>query len=124
MLGAKIDGVVYGDTNIVAVKALEREIAHKFSLLQNYPNPFNPSTTISYDLPASGHVTAKIYDLTGRLVQVIANADQAAGSHQILWDGTDFQDKPVAAGVYICRVEFASGNGQKKVKNIKLSLLR
>ena len=40
-------------------------IPKTYALLQNYPNPFNPSTTIRFELPFSGFVTLKIYDVLG-----------------------------------------------------------
>ena len=100
------------------------EIPQEFVLHQNYPNPFNPTTTISYELPTSGQVIIKIYDLTGRLVKVIANATQPAGSHSAQWDGTDFRGTPVAAGIYIYRIEFVGTNGKKMVQSKKMSLVK
>ena len=91
---------------------------------QNYPNPFNPGTEINYELQASGQVQIKIYDLTGRLVKVIANATQPAGAHSAQWDGTDFQGTPVAAGIYIYRIEFVGTNGKKMVQSKKMSLVK
>jgi Ca-activated chloride channel family protein len=95
-----------------------------FALHQNYPNPFNPTTTISYELPIAGQVVIKIYDINGRLVKVIANVQQPEGSHSIQWDGTDFSERPVAAGVYICRLEFIAANGEKFIRSMKMSLVR
>jgi hypothetical protein len=51
----------------------------EFGLMQNYPNPFNPSTTISYRLPVSVHVSLKIYDLLGREMAILVNEFQNAG---------------------------------------------
>jgi hypothetical protein len=97
---------------------VEREaeaVPDEFMLYQNYPNPFNPTTTISYELPLAGQVVIKIYDIDGRLVKVIANVQQPEGTHSIQWDGTDFNEHPVAAGVYICRLEFITSNGEKLI---------
>jgi len=53
-------------------------IPTSYSLLQNYPNPFNPSTIISYQLPKSGLVTLKIYDVLGREVSTLVNEQKTA----------------------------------------------
>ena len=95
-----------------------------FALHQNYPNPFNPATTISYEIPAAGHVTIKIYDLTGRLVKVLVNQNLQPGAHSITWDGTDMRGAKVAAGIYIYQIEFTSIDGRKWVQSKKMSLVR
>jgi len=42
-------------------------------LYQNSPNPFNPSTTIRYDVPTSGFVSLKIFDVLGREIATLVN---------------------------------------------------
>ena len=120
----QLESAIINGKIMTGIKTNKRKNPSGFALLQNYPNPFNPSTMLTYDLPVNGYVVIKIYALTGRLVKVIANGNQPAGSHQIRWDGTDFRDDPATTGVYICRLEFASANGQKLTKSIKLSLIR
>ncbi len=44
-----------------------------FILYQNYPNPFNPSTTIDFNIPETGFVTMKIYDIIGNEIAVLVN---------------------------------------------------
>ena len=50
-------------------------IPKKYALLQNYPNPFNPNTTIRFELPFSGLVTLKIYDVLGNEVVTLVNEE-------------------------------------------------
>ena len=83
--------------------AVHRPLPQKYQISQNYPNPFNPTTTISYKLPAGKDkylVTLKIYDALGRLIKVLVEAYQASGSYEVIWDGTDFNGKAVASGIY------------------------
>jgi hypothetical protein len=68
-------------------------------LEQNYPNPFNPATTITYRLPAAGHVTLVIYDILGREVARPVDAAQSAGAHDVF-----FAARNLAAGVYVYRL--------------------
>ncbi len=68
-------------------------------LMANYPNPFNPSTNISYNLPTSGHVTLKVYDVLGREVKTLVNEDQALGTYSVRFDASR-----LASGVYLYRL--------------------
>ncbi|MBT6517642.1 MAG: T9SS type A sorting domain-containing protein, partial [Candidatus Marinimicrobia bacterium] len=40
--------------------------------------PFNPTTTIQYELPENAFVNIRIYDLNGRLVNTLVNAQKSA----------------------------------------------
>lgn len=64
-----------------------------------HPNPFKPSTTISYTLEKSAHVTLQVFDVKGRLVETLVNADKAADTHYQVWNATN-----AAPGVYLYRL--------------------
>jgi len=96
----------------------------QFVLQQNYPNPFNPETTIRYELSGSGFVTVKVFDITGRLVKVLVSGWQTMGTQNTIWDGADFDGNLVAAGIYICQVEFMGEDGRKMVQSRKMSLVK
>ena len=72
----------------------------EFCLTQNYPNPFNPETVIEYRLPLKGKVKLTVYNILGDEVAVIAQGEQEAGIHQVVFDGSGF-----ASGVYVYRLE-------------------
>lgn len=72
-----------------------------FQLSQNFPNPFNPSTKISYRLPASGFVSLRIFDMTGREVRNLVNGYQESGEHTI-----NFEPGSESSGIFIYRLEF------------------
>jgi|GEM_PF-5525714 len=84
-----------------------------------YPNPFNPTTTISYGLPKDQQVKLIIYDLTGRQVKTLVNAQQSAGMHSIQWDGTNGYGQQVSSGVYFYRLTVS-----RSVKTHKMLLIR
>ncbi len=57
-----------------------------FQLDQNYPNPFNPATTISYAIPAGGHVKLVVDNLLGQEVAVLVDGRQEAGGHTVTFN--------------------------------------
>ena len=67
----------------------------KYSLEQNYPNPFNPKTVISYQLPVSGNVSLRIYDVLGNEVAILIDGYNEAGKHKVDFDATGLN-----SGVY------------------------
>lgn len=70
-----------------------------YSLAQNYPNPFHPSTTIGFGLPEPSAVKLVVYDLLGREVMTVAQADYPAGMHKVQLDASR-----LASGLYIYRL--------------------
>lgn len=72
-----------------------------YRLSQNYPNPFNPETKISFTIPKAGDVTIKIYDIQGREVTTLVNASMNAGTHEVVWNGTNASGARVASGMYV-----------------------
>ncbi|MBX7041439.1 MAG: T9SS type A sorting domain-containing protein [Ignavibacteria bacterium] len=82
-------------------------IPFEFSLHQNFPNPFNPVTTISYDLPNSGFVRLKVYDMLGREVKTLVNAIKTAGFHR-----AQFKAERLACGAYFYRLSASGEAGE------------
>ena len=77
-------------------------------LAANQPNPFAPSTAIDYSLASEGDVRIHVYSANGRAVRTLVSARLPAGPHRTTWNGTDDTGRPVASGVYWCRMESGS----------------
>jgi hypothetical protein len=75
----------------------------RYNLSQNYPNPFNPSTTIEYQVPASAHVTLRVFDVVGREVATLVNEQQAVGNYSVR-----FNQPTNASGIYYYRLQAGS----------------
>jgi hypothetical protein len=89
----------------------------EFKLQQNSPNPFKGSTAISYNVPASGNVTLKVYNIAGQVVKTLVNGQQPAGAQQVAWDGKDEGGRKASAGVYVYQL---NANGQTQTKRLTL----
>jgi photosystem II stability/assembly factor-like uncharacterized protein len=80
---------------LISVSNISNKVPHKFFLHQNYPNPFNPVTNIKFDLPISGYVEIKIFDLLGREISTLVNRQMQPGVYAIDWDASNYP-----SGVY------------------------
>jgi competence protein ComEC len=90
-----------------------------FQLAQNHPNPLRQATDISYQLPASGPVSLKVYNIMGQEVRTLANGIMPAGSHCASWDGRDDQGRQVSPGIYYYRLSSGSNSSCKKLTVIR-----
>ena len=52
---------------------------HVLGFDQNFPNPFSQSTTLRYSLPQAMQVRLAVYDILGRQVELLVDAQQDAG---------------------------------------------
>lgn len=84
-------------------------------LYNNYPNPFNPETTISFSLKEAGQVKLNVYNLKGQLVATLVDARLPEGSHKIVWNGKDRNNRSVASGVYFYRMQAANFSSTRKM---------
>jgi len=86
-------------------------VAHRglplaYFLSDAVPNPFNPATVIEYSLPERSSVTLCIFDLAGRLVNVLVEGEEmAAGTHSATWTGRDAHGHSMPSSTYFCRLE-------------------
>ncbi len=96
------------------------DVPSELYLGQNYPNPFNPSTAIRFGLPEARSVTLTIFDLSGRRITTLLDAEPlAAGYHSRIWNGMDHKGERCSTGVYFSRVEAGGSH-----RNRKMSLLK
>ena len=95
---------LYPSDLVLATAVDNRHLPQDYALT-NYPNPFNPSTTISFRLPEAADVKLIVYDLRGYQVRTLVNRHLGAGAYRVLWQGRDSQERPVASGVYLYRLQ-------------------
>lgn len=97
---------------------IEIGLPGKYNLSQNYPNPFNPVTKIDYDLPKDSKISIKLYDITGREIMTLVNAQQSAGNYTIQLNAGN-----LASGIYIYSL-VANSNGNNTVITKKMNVIK
>ncbi|HWA05017.1 MAG TPA: T9SS type A sorting domain-containing protein, partial [Ignavibacteria bacterium] len=91
---------ISGGTAVIGIEQISAEIPNRFELKQNYPNPFNPTTSIEYNVPKASNVLLKVYDVTGREVQVLVNENQVSGTYRVNMTALN-----MASGIYFYVLE-------------------
>ncbi len=112
------EGLPKGKTEEITIESLS--VVKDYGLAQNYPNPFNPSTMIKYQLPVSGHVTLKVYDVLGKEVATLINRKQDVGYYEVEFDGSG-----LASGMYIYKIDVQSADpsNHKNFSKVKKMLM-
>ncbi|MCX7798079.1 MAG: T9SS type A sorting domain-containing protein [Melioribacter sp.] len=95
----KKDGFVYRSTNPITMVENFSTTQNTFQLSQNYPNPFNPVTTIEYSIPQKEKVKLAVYNILGKLVSILIDDYQNAGSYKI-----KFYASNLSSGIYFYRI--------------------
>jgi hypothetical protein len=99
--------------------AVEDERPETVSLASVYPNPARASATVAWSLAREAPVTIGVYDLAGRLVRQLASGTLPGGTHTARWDGADFTGRPVAAGVYVVRLQAPGVNDSRHLALVR-----
>jgi len=99
---------------LVEVDRSEASLPTLTEVHQNYPNPFNAETNISYTLAEDGHVSLKIYDITGRLVTALVDEHQQPGERVVGWDA-----EGVSSGIYFYKLTTSDCTATKKMNLLR-----
>ena len=86
----------------------EAGIPEEYVLNPNYPNPFKDATNIRMAVPDHGHVTLKIFNITGQEVTTLVDRPLNAGYHLFKWNPSNLGN-----GVYFAQM--TAGNQFSKV---------
>jgi hypothetical protein len=73
-------------------------------MLTAEPNPFRSAARLSYEIPVAARIALNVYDRSGRLVAVLVSGQVTPGRYNLTWHATDREGRPVAPGVYFCRL--------------------
>jgi len=89
------------------------------ALYQNTPNTFNPRTTISFSISQDGPTRLVVYNVAGRLVDVLVDEVLRADTYEFIWEGKDENGRGVASGVYLYHLTAPGFSAAKKMTLVR-----
>jgi hypothetical protein len=85
------------------------------TLAQNRPNPSRGSTAITFTLAAAGRIQLSVFDVEGREVARLFDAEAPVGPHAVAWDGMSSNGKRSRPGTYFYRLQTPDGTLTRKM---------
>ena len=101
----------------IGIEPVGSIIPGEYKLYPAYPNPFNPETKIKFAVPhnAGGeNMTISVFDINGRLVEILAEGKFPAGEYEVNFNGVNF-----SSGVYFYRLDSPDFSASGKMILIK-----
>ena len=74
--------------------------------LMVYPNPFSQQTNITFSVDEPGEVVVEIYNIQGRLIKTLMDAQVCQGNYTMFWKAENHTGSKGAANEYICKLLF------------------
>ncbi len=112
--GAGPWSVVWQFTSITTVDVETETVPEVFALAVNYPNPFSTTTHIMWSLPDVQDVRLTIYDVHGRIVDVLLAKRLGAGRYEVNWGPPALPN-----GLYFYRLEAGPYSGVRRMIRVK-----
>ncbi len=101
------------------VESTQNQVPNTQCQLTNYPNPFNPTTTISFSLINDSDIEISVYNIKGQKVKTLINDQYSKGSHSVIWNGKDSNNKSVSTGIYFYKISAGKETQVKKMLLLK-----
>jgi PKD repeat protein len=98
----------------IGIQNISSNVPEKFALYNNYPNPFNPVTIIKFDVAQVQKVKIIVYDVLGRIVNVLVDQTLQPGTFKAEWNASSF-----SSGIYYFRMEAGDFSDTRKMVLVK-----
>ncbi len=110
---------IWGDLRIRLTidppEGISEDEGQQFAVGLPCPNPASSHISLPVSIPAGGcNVDARVFDLSGRMVDTVCEGRMEAGQQSISWDTNEAQNQ-IPAGVYILRVQGAGLTMNRKI---------
>lgn len=81
-----------------------------------YPNPYQGRVTVAYNLGNTSNVNISVYDLSGKLISVLANGVESAGLNKHYFSAAELG---MPAGVYVVKFKIGDSEISRKILEVK-----
>ncbi|MBZ0204457.1 MAG: T9SS type A sorting domain-containing protein [Ignavibacteria bacterium] len=98
----------------VSVQQISTTVPNGYGLSQNYPNPFNPDTNIELKIPRRTFAELKIFDVTGKLIDILLSMELQPGIYSVDWNAVKY-----SSGIYFYSLVTSEFTETKKMVLIK-----
>ncbi|MFH1219721.1 MAG: choice-of-anchor D domain-containing protein [Candidatus Eisenbacteria bacterium] len=114
LTGRLADGTPMSGSDCVFV--LEAGKIREIMIMES-PSVVNAESQFSFSisLEEKDHVHADVFDVHGRVVKTLMEADLDAGIHPVTWDVTGNLGRRVSTGIYFVRLSASARNETKKL---------
>jgi hypothetical protein len=85
----------------------------------NSPNPFNASTTIDITIENDAMTRLDVFDVLGRRVATLCNAQLSAGEYKFVWNSQTDDGRELPSGVYFVRLTVSGSTEVHKLVLLK-----
>ncbi len=93
--------------------------AASFALAAPRPNPARERVTFEFSVPYDDRrAELAVFDLAGRRVATVGRGARA-GTNAAAWSLVDERGRPVAPGVYVCRLTSSAGSAARRVAVVR-----
>jgi len=93
-----------GTINVSQSSGIPKYNVNSYSV-NSFPNPFSNEISISFTLPENVTCNVSIYDLTGKLIRVLADRNFAKGDQLLKWDAKDENGDELRPGIFFFIIE-------------------
>ncbi len=83
------------------------------------PSPFTRSLAVRFTVPRASRVRLAVFDVAGRRVRELLDADVPASERGVTWDGTRDDGRDAAPGVYAVRLESGATTRTRRVLKLR-----
>lgn len=114
MFAVSQDGYIYAFGTWIGVEEEDpASYTSEVMLFHNSPNPITHETEIIFQISVFGYVSLRVYDITGKLVEILVDKPLKTGEHKIRWS------PEITSGIYFLRLQAGDFEVIKKLTLIR-----